>query len=326
MATTTEYSVEQPQPNGSVSLQPEEKQVEQQEGSENGSALSQSSLLLTHLQSYPTVNAAYNYATSFSIVRKLSSKALPIVEVVLEKSKPISVPLVKRASPLLDRADKLGDQILTQVDNRIPQLKTAEPQEVVDYARRPVEQVLSMTEAYSTAARDRFTVRVVKPIHDAAENVKHQYASVYDAKGKPLIRTRVDPLLLPLNEKFEALINLYLPAGDDISKHENELARTVELAIVAIKRAKPVIDEKATLLSKLPKETRAHVQDIYEKQKVEYAKGNNAISSSVYASIATWRQVSREGITYAGSLLGPLSGKKPTEKEVTTSEEVAVAE
>lgn len=283
--------------NDSVPLEPTEKTLDPESPSIFGH-----SLVLAHLQSYPTINAAYNYAASFPLVQRISSKALPILEAVREKSRPISDPLIKRASPILERADKLGDNILSRVDDKIPQLKTTEPKEVINIARRPVETVISTAEAYSTAARDRFTVRVVKPIQDATENVKTQYASVYDSKGKPLIKTKVDPLLLPLNERFEALINLYLPKGEDVSKYENELARTVQLAIVAVKRARPVIDEKASQLKALPKETKAHVQEIYEKQRNGY--GNDSpVSSTIYASLATWKQISSEGVTYAGSVL-----------------------
>jgi sporulation-specific protein 4 len=298
---TTAMPADSPLSTGSVSLEPTEKTIEPP-APEVTSPVVQS-LVLAHLQSYPTVNAAYNYAASFPLVQRISSKALPIFEAVREKSRPISDPIIKRASPILERADKLGDDILTRVDDKIPQLKTTEPQEVIDIARRPVDTVISTAEAYSTAARDRFTVRIVKPIQDATENVKVQYASVYDSKGKPLIKTRVDPLLLPLNEKFEALINLYLPKGEnDVSKYENELARTVHLAIAAIKRARPVIDEKATQLKALPKETRAHVQEVYEKQRGEYSN-KSPVSSTIYASLATWKQISSEGVTYAGSVL-----------------------
>ncbi|KAF5110422.1 hypothetical protein DV454_004829 [Geotrichum candidum] len=310
--TTTAKPIDSPVSAGSVSLEPTEKiteplipngteVTEATEASEATTPAGQS-LVIAHLQSYPTVNAAYNYATSFSLVQRISNKALPIVEAVIEKSRPISDPIIKRASPILERADKLGDNILTRVDDRIPQLKTTEPQEVIDIARRPVETVISTAEAYSTAARDRFTIRIVKPIQDATENVKVQYASVYDSKGKPLIKTRVDPLLLPLNEKFETLINLYLPKGEDVSKYENELARTVQLAIAAVKRARPFIDEKATQLKALPKETRAHVQEVYEKQRGEY-DNKSPVSSTIYASLATWKQISSESVTFAGSVL-----------------------
>lgn len=296
----TESFIDEPIANGSVALESEDKHTKDD-------APASQSLFVAHLHSYPTVSAAYSYASSLSVVQKISSRAVPIFEAVLEKSKPISEPLIKRASPLLTRADKLGDSILTTVDSKIPQLKTTQPQEFVNIALRPIETVRSTAEAYSTAAHDRFTIRVVKPIQDATETVKAQYASVYDSKGKPLIKTRIDPLLSPLNERIEAIINVYLPNGAEISKYDNEIAHTVQLALLAIKRARPVIDDKATHLKALPKETKAHVQEVYENKRSEYSKEKSPVSSTVYASLATWKQLSSEGVTFAGSVLHPKS-------------------
>lgn len=303
MSTTTESVTAQDEPviNGSVALESETNSFEP-----TPQASASPSLVVSHLLTYPTVTAAYNYASSFSVVQRISSKAVPIFETVLEKSA-YSEPLLKRASPLLARADQLGDDLLTTVDSKIPQLKTTQPQEVINVALRPIETVRSTAEAYSTAAHDRFTIRVVKPIQDATESVKAQYASVYDSKGKPLIKTRIDPLLSPLNERIEAIINVYLPNGAEISKYDNEIAHTVQLALVAIKRARPVLDDKATHLAALPLETKAHVQEVYESKRSEYSKENSPVSSTVYASLATWKQLSSEGVTFAGSVLHPKS-------------------
>lgn len=310
----TEVSVEKDQPiaNGSITAHSETTEASPVAPTSQAS----NSLTVAHLQSYPTVNAVFSYAISLSVVKQISSRATPIYDAAKSRSQPILGPLIKRASPIFERADKLGDSLLSTVDNRIPQLKTAKPQEVIDIARRPIESVVGISEAYATAVQDRFHMKVVKPIQDAGESFKSHYIAVYDNKGKPLINTRIDPLLSPLNKELEQLINGYLPVGGEIGKSDTEITRTIRLAFAAISRFRPFIGNQATHLAALPKETKTHVQEVYESKRCEYAKDKSPVSSTVYASLATWKQLSSEGATFAGSILSPKSTKAEADEIV----------
>lgn len=255
-----------------------------------------SSLTVAHLNEYPTVHAAYDYATSFPIVQRVSSFTSPYVSAAKECSQP----LLKHASPVLARADQLGDRVLSNVDARLGDaLKTTKPSDVLDLAKKPIVTLKSAVEAYKVAATTAAQDRVVKPLQNASDAVVE--------RSKPVI----DPLLKPVNERFETMINNYLPKEETEKESEatpeastNELGRTVELAVTAVKRAKPALYSQANT-------TKTYVQGVYDEKHEQYAKGTTGVQTTVYASIATARQLTTEGVALAGSVL-----QKPEIKSV----------
>lgn len=262
------------------------------------------SKFLGHLYSYPTVNAAVDFAVNLPSVQKISTKASPIVHSLKEKSKPFSEPVIKRATPVLSKADQIGDKILSRVDESFPRLKETKTEDVVDFARKPYETVVSTAGAYSTAAQDRISTNLVQPIKKAGERAKEHYNTVYDNTGKPLIKSQIYPYITPINHRIEVIIKHYLPEGSDIpesSANENEIARTIQLAHVALQRAKPIIDQQASQLATLPASTREHVQKVYDEKLTGYGK-NGVIAGPVLASIATWKQLSTEGVSLASNI------------------------
>lgn len=259
-----------------------------------------------HLYSYPTVNAAVDYAFKLPSVQTIANRAAPIVVSLKEKSKPFSDPVIKHAAPVLAKADELGDKILSRVDESFPQLKETKSEDVIDLAKKPYESVKSTADAYSTAAHDIINTNLVEPIKKAGERAKSQYISVYDNTGKPLIKNRIDPYVNPINHKFEDIIKQYLPEGSpeipEQGSDENELVRAVHLAQVLLERARPLIDQQASQLATIPHATKEHVQKVYDEKLSEYGK-DKSYSGPLYAYIATWRQLSSEGMMLAGSLL-----------------------
>lgn len=248
------------------------------------------SLTLAHLQEYPTVNAAVDYANSFPIVQRVSSFTLPYVSAAHERSQP----LLKHASPVLTRADQLGDYVLTSVDSKLP-LKTTSPEDVIELAKKPIVSLRTAADTYKTAASTAAQERVIKPIQQATSAVKNECV----ARSNSV----VDPLLKPVNEKLESMLNEYLPASEkeaaeaaSVTAADYELGRTVQLAVTAVKRAKPVLCSQATT-------TRTHVQEVYDAKVGLYAKETSGVQTTVYASIATAKQLSTEGVALAGGML-----------------------
>lgn len=304
--------------NGSVILDSPEKPIISQSSSTTTPSPHLHSLFLGHIYSYPTVNAALDYASHFPMVQKITSTATPYYNTIKERSKPLTDPVLKRATPVLAKADALGDKILTRVDSKFPLLKKATPDDAIDIARKPYDTVVSTAEAYSTAAQDRLNVNVVMPLKKAGDKVKSHYTTVYDISGKTMFKNQVDPIIHPLNDRIEVIIKHYLPQGPpEINDHSNddgssqtssstttesELARTLHLAQVAIQRAKPVIDHQATQVAAIPAATRAHVQEVYESKLNSFGKDRH-ISGPVYASLATWKQLSSESVSFATSAL-----------------------
>lgn len=272
----------------------------------SSSVLSQS-LFLGHLYSYPAVNAAVDYTLNIPSVQNITTKAIPIVNSLKEKSKPFTEPVIKRASPVLVKADQLGDKILSRVDESFPQLKETKSEDVIEFARKPFESVKSTADAYSTAAHDRINVNLVDPIKKAGERAKTHYNTVYDKTGKPLIKNQVDPYMVSVNHKIEEIITHYLPEGTEIppkTADENEISRTLALTQFAFQKAKPYIDQQTGHIANIPHATREHVQKIYDEKLAEY-EADKTHTSPIYdnAYIATLKQLYSEGMMFAGSLL-----------------------
>lgn len=299
------------------------------------------SLFLGHLYSYPTVTAAVDYASSLPVVKKVATSAKPYIVTIREKSKPISEPVLKRATPVLSKVDALGDRVLSKVDENFPQLKETKPEDVCDFAKKPYLTVKSTAEAYSTAAHDQLTANVVIPLKNVGDRVKTHYITVYDTKGKEIIKKQVDPLMHPLNDKIEAFINSYLPAETSSTENdenanttsttttteeENEILRAVKLAHVTLERAKPVLDEQATHLAAIPNATKEYVYEVYEEKLTGYGK-DKKVSGPVYASLATCKQLSKDGVVLASSILknggfrNLTISTKPTTTNSTSTEE-----
>lgn len=197
---------------------------------------------------------------------------------------------------MLTRADQLGDYVLSSVDAKLP-LKTTSPEDVIELAKKPIVSLRTVADTYKTAASTAAQERVIKPLQQATEAVKNECVSRSNSV--------VDPLLKPVNEKLESMLNEYLPASEKEATEatpaaaadaDYELGRTVQLAVTAVKRAKPVLYSQATT-------TRTHVQEVYDAKHGLYAKETTGVQTAVYASIATAKQLSTEGVALAGGML-----------------------
>jgi sporulation-specific protein 4 len=278
----------------------------------NGTGDIPASLFVAHLTSYPAVAAVAGLAASFPVVKIFASNAIPVMMSLRDRSKPVSEPVLKRASPVISRVDKFGDEILTSVDKRFPSLQTTEPTAMLDMAKRPVESARSAANAYSDAARGTVNHHVVEPIKSATHAVRAQYAKVYDTQGKALIRSRVDPLFLAINDRLEAVIIDYLPKGDELPSNENlsnEMSRTWRLARTAIRRVRPALTEQAVNVSTIPQAARVHVKEIYERKVTEHSDGKNpGLFALGLAIIGTGRELTNEA---SGVVVSRVFASKP---------------
>lgn len=274
----------------------------------NGDGLTAQSLFMSHLATYPAVAAVAGLAASFPVVKIFASNAVPLLMAMRERSKPVSDPVVKHATPVVQRVDKLGDDLLTNMDKHFPQLQNAQPEDMYEYARKPVTNARSAAVNYSNAARGALSTRIVDPIKQVSKNARIQYARVYDTKGKALIRSRLDPLIHPINDRIEGIIVDYLPEGDEIppsEKMSNEFSRTWRLARVVYRRARPAISEQAANVATIPQVTRAHVREVYEDEMSKNNKDdkNPTTTGIILAYIGTGRQISSESLTAIGNAL-----------------------
>lgn len=199
------------------------------------------SAVVKHLASYPTVNSTIHYISSIPIVKKAVDVSKPYVEKVNEKPKPYTSAVLERAQPALDKADQIGDKVLSNIDARFPSIKTVQPSDVVSEVRTRVDSAKS-------SAQQQVDQKFVKPLSSAASSVKERYSKVYDAQGKPIVDS-IGSRIAPLNDKLESVISEYLPAkpvkdaATDVvteSKPSNEFGRSASLFKSVLERLVPV--------------------------------------------------------------------------------------
>ncbi|ODQ64382.1 hypothetical protein NADFUDRAFT_52711 [Nadsonia fulvescens var. elongata DSM 6958] len=160
-----------------------------------GAALAlDSSKFLSHLNAYPTLGALAGYAGSFPLVKALADHSVPILVSLGQTTKPLS-------HPLLSRIDRLGDNLLTQVDATFPVFKETTPQDVMEVAKRPLETIKSTTTMYKSAARNSIDQYVIDPVKSLTVST----ASTLDSTTSPFL----NPLLSPVNVRLQALAKDY---------------------------------------------------------------------------------------------------------------------
>lgn len=262
------------------------------------------SRFVQHLATYPSVAAVASLAASVPVVKIFVSNAIPVAMYLNERSKPVTEPVVKRATPIISKVDQLGDDLLSNVDKKFPQLKTTQPSDVVSLATKPVDQARNTAVSYGDAAKDAVTHRVIDPIKSATHKARAQYAKVYDTQGKALIRSRIDPLVLPLNDRLAVVIEEYFPqAGDttnaDLTSSDevsNQLSRSWRLALTAYRRATPAVVNQANHVIEIPAATTHHIHQIYEEKQAIHSKGKKpTLYTSALAGLGTCYQLTEEG-------------------------------
>lgn len=120
------------------------------------------------------------------------------------------------------------------------------------------------------------------------ENVR---AVVTPKNIRPVVTARVDPLVKPLNDRFEKVIETYLPKPEDSAlENPDEIARAVNLVSLLYSRTLPVALNEVSAL-------RSRVSETYKSNLPE--KASTAAPSERIAAIArTLFQLGSKGLEY----------------------------
>ncbi|KAK9477626.1 hypothetical protein V1514DRAFT_333419 [Lipomyces japonicus] len=277
-----------------------------------------SSAFVAHLRSYPVLDAAVSYTSSISLVRKSADLAKPYVTKVSE----IVHPAIDKAAPIISRFDKLGDDTLTAVDKFVPALKSTQPPDVNATVNKSVESVRSTTHLYTEAAKSKVNGTLVEPTRAVVGRAKARTVAVYDSKGRPFIRAKLDPYLAPLNSRLASLINAYLPpalTANEISAnaepHKTELGNLFLIGTDAIGRVNSVVENKVAstrahgrdtvaYVLALPQSAKSHVVAVWQDKKATSNADDlkdKPITSSFYLSLYTGKTLASEAVSYAES-------------------------
>uniref|UniRef100_A0A060TAR4 ARAD1D25850p n=1 Tax=Blastobotrys adeninivorans TaxID=409370 RepID=A0A060TAR4_BLAAD len=289
------------------------------------------SRFVAHMATYPAVAALTGFAASFPVVKVFASNAVPLIMSYQNRDKgqddgqdegnqmsePSSqrVPLQRRrrvrsqVGPIIDRADRFGDRMLTRLDKRYPQLQTAQPEEVYQMAREPLRRARTRAHTARNSARSS--------VHAA----RSRYARVYDTQGKPLVRSQLDPVLEPLNNRLEDTIIQRIPNSRiPDRKVTNEFSRTVHLGRSAARASRPIALNQTRSVYRFPSRARSHVGTVYTDKKIKHANGNDNDTSRrviILASLGTGRQLARDGATRIRAARRRVArGAAPTEARV----------
>jgi sporulation-specific protein 4 len=259
------------------------------------------SKFVEHLATYPAVAAVTGFAASFPVIKIFASNGVPLLKYIQERTSDSRTvePVYKRIQPVVKRVDKLGDEVLTSMDNRFPQLKTAEPREVATLAQEPVRRARRAASNYRRQAGEQLSERVVRPLKSVSRAARGQYNRVYDTHGRALVRSRFDPLVLPVNDRLESFISDYLPEGEELPNQanlSNEFSRTWRLARTAANRARPVVREQVRTARSVPRATRNHVRKVYNTKAIQHTTRNRRRTAFEEALVllGTGRQLTRD--------------------------------
>ncbi|KAK9466723.1 hypothetical protein V1512DRAFT_239140 [Lipomyces arxii] len=270
------------------------------------------SAFFSHLRSYPIVDATVSYTTSIPLVKKVSTTATPYVDRYVK-------PAVEKASPVLSKVDKFGDSTLSRIDKYVPALKTTAAPDIPGTVTKSVESVKSTTHIYTEAAKSKVNGKVVEPTKVAVGKAKQRTVALYDAKGRPFVRARLDPVFRPVNSRLVALVEAYLPPaksstepGTTASAPATELGRFYLIGVDAVGRVKPMISDKLASTKVHGKETvdyvlavptaaKAHVIAVWEDKKAKTDVKSKPITGPIVVSLSTGRQLVMECFSYVES-------------------------
>lgn len=278
------------------------------------------SKFVSHLATYPAVTAVAGLVASNPVVKIFASNAVPLLQYINDRLHPEEY--VQRAAPVLERADLLGESVLTEVDKRFPHLKTTQPAEIYELVLRPVETARQSVTSYEKATREAVVSGVhaaTQPVYSAAETVRSQY----EAQGK----TYVDPLVSPLNDRLEHLVLDLLPSGEPLPERDaadTELARTYTIARAAVNRARPVLYQRLHAVRELPAQARTHVSEVYVKNVSARQNGTKdhqpTPTDILLAYFGTGRDLYEEGRAAVGTIISvPLDYIRRKERDANNA-------
>ncbi|KAJ8104048.1 hypothetical protein POJ06DRAFT_11375 [Lipomyces tetrasporus] len=294
----------------------------------NGAA--KSSAFVAHLRSYPIVDATVSYTSNLPLVKKASATAKPYVDKYVH-------PAVERAAPVLSRVDKLGDSTLDRVDKFVPALKTTAAPDIPGTVSKSVESVKSTTHLYTEAARTRVNDTVVEPTKQAVDKAKQRTVALYDSKGRPFVRAKLDPVLAPLNSRLIALLDAYLPPAKSCADGTapegtaatTELGRLYLIGTDAVSRVKPVIEDRVAATRAHGKETvdyflsvpsaaKSHVISVWEEKRSKTDLKGKPITGPLYVTLSLGKQIVFDVVSYAEAYAQEKVGKvKSMTKSIT---------
>lgn len=204
---------------------------------------------IDHFRSYPLVQQTRSFIHQVPVARVFIANTKPVVKQVLE-SKPMQIAL-----PVTNFLDNVANSSLNVTEKIVPSIKTKTYGRLKEEALYPC----NVTVQYGVKAKDKVVYlvdeNVYKPAHNQVLKFRRYYnEKFYDTKGRPLVRSTLDPITRPVNDIFENLTVKYFPEGEKVPQdgYSCEINRSAALANNLVHRSYPVVQRNFINLTMLP--------------------------------------------------------------------------
>lgn len=269
-----------------------------------------------HMKTYPMVQETSTFVNEFPITKAIINTSSPIFKPVGEFIH--SQSLLK---PIVRTVDGFGVSTLTTAENWCPSIKSATWNDLLVSVKKPIVHTDEMIKNASIATNDCIENNVLTPTRKFVRDGRAYYNEhLYDTKGKPLLRSSLDPVFRPVNYQLENFTLTNLPEGEPIStEYTSEIEKNVYLSINLVERSIPVIGNKVVETVMVPCNYTLHVFDVYNENLEK--QGETPITSSVMATYNTSLDLTNEVSSEIVSLWNKVWPKKEEEPSSPSAEE-----
>lgn len=215
---------------------------------------------IEHVKSYPLVQQTRSFLYKLPVARVVIANTKPVVKQVLE-SKPLQL-----AFPVTNFFDNVANSSLNLTEKVVPSIKTKTYGTLRDEAMLPCNTTVEYSKKTSNKIVCLVDDNVYKPSHEQVMKFRKFYNErFYDTKGKPLVRSTLNPITAPFNNLFENLTIKYFPEGEKVPTEgfSSELNRSVALAWNFVNRSMPVVQRNLIAVGMIPCNYVVYVNNVF---------------------------------------------------------------
>ncbi|VEU20618.1 DEKNAAC101459 [Brettanomyces naardenensis] len=198
--------------------------------------------------------------------------------------------------------DYIDIQILGSLDRALPQVKTLRMRDIRDFLTSPFVRIYTFSRLRIDDSIDATDRMVIKPtrraIHDVRANISGEIGEL-SAAGGPFIRSRIDPMVKPLNENMIRYINETFPEdplhSGELGERTNELSYALRIVNGEINRSRNLATKRIEGIREIPASTLKRMAEVYrDNQKKRGDNGDSRVVMMI-ASLDTARTLAAEG-------------------------------
>ncbi|KAG7819477.1 hypothetical protein KL928_002151 [Ogataea angusta] len=199
--------------------------------------------------------------------------------------------------------DSYFDHWLEDVEHTVPEIKTLRMRDIRDSLTRPVVDASLLVDRNMHALSVAMNQRVLEPARKTAGDIRKAYAPLYDTQGRALLRSQLDPVFRPLNERLARLV------GDDAdTDYSSELSHSLRLLNGVAEQTRPRIATSVARSRQLPSQVTSHLSEVYQANKSKRGEGRLIV---MIASMDTVRDLLNEGY----NVVSPGQGQEQEQKQ-----------